>query len=203
MSYFRRLIRKIRRKTADERKVFFTRELLSLHTNAKVKVGEYTYGLPTVLHWGENAGLKVGKFCSFASNVVIMLGGNHRVDWVTTYPFASLPEAWPEAALIEGHPATNGDVIIGNDVWVGHGVTILSGVTIGDGAAIAACSVVTKDVAPYAIVAGNPAKQIRKRFDDAIIEKLLLTQWWNWPIDKIRKNVRILCSSNIDMLTEK
>ena len=203
MSYIRRLIRKIRRRTADEKKLFFTDELLALHTSAKVKVGEYTYGLPTVMHWGEDASLKVGKFSSFAPNVIISLGGNHRIDWVTTYPFSSLPEAWPEAAMIEGHPATNGDVVIGNDVWVGYGATILSGVTIGDGAVIAACSVVTKDVAPYAIVGGNPARQIRKRFDEATIEKLLRSQWWNWPIDKIRKNIKLLCSNAIDSINDR
>lgn len=200
MSYIHRLIRKIRRTTTDKNKVFFTSELLALHTTAKVKVGEYTYGLPTVMHWGEKASLKVGKYCSFAPNVVISLGGNHRIDWVTTYPFSSLQETWPEAAMIEGSPATKGDVVIGNDVWVGYGATILSGVTIGDGAVVAACSVVTKDVAPYAIVAGNPARQIKKRFDDATIERLLRTQWWNWPDDKVRKNIKLLCSSAIDSI---
>ena len=141
--------------------------------------------------------LKIGKFCSIANDVQIFLGGNHRIDWITTYPFSVL-NSWPEAKDIKGHPCTKGDVIIGNDVWIGRKTLILSGVTIGDGAIVGARSVVTKDVAPYSIVAGNPAKLIRKRFDEKTIEKLLEIKWWDWNLEKIKKNLPLLLSNNIE-----
>lgn len=153
-------------------------------------VGNYTYGNPTIMHWGEPTHLYLGKFTSIAGEVTIFLGGNHRVDWVTTYPFSVLfKDVWPEAAKIEGHPTSNGDVIIGNDVWIGFGSTILSGITVGDGAVIAANSLVTKNVPPYAIVGGNPAKLIKYRFDDQTIQRLLELAWWDWPLDKIRAHI--------------
>lgn len=102
-----------------------TREALS---EFGFQIGEFSYGVPTVWWWGEPSILRIGNFCSFADGISILLGGNHRVDWVTTYPFSAISH-WPEAAHLEGHPATNGDVIIGNDVWVGYKATILSGVT--------------------------------------------------------------------------
>lgn len=163
--------------------------------------GEYSYGPElTIKHWGEESYLQVGKFCSFADGIIIFLGGNHRVDWVSTYPFMSFLQHFPEASDIQGHPATNGDVIVGNDVWVGSHVSILSGVTIGDGAVVGAHSVVTKDVPAYAIVAGNPARIIRYRFDESTINALLELQWWDWPLEKIKKNIHLLCSSNIAQL---
>ena len=110
---------------------------------------------------------------------------------------------FPEAKDISGHPATKGNVIIGNDVWIGYKATIMSGVTIGDGAVIGACSVVTKDVKPYEIVAGNPAKVIRKRFSDEIIIQLLKIAWWNWPIEKIKAEIEFLCNNNIEKFIER
>jgi len=101
------------------------------------QAGDFTYGVPAVWRWGEPATLIIGKFCSLSTEIVIFLGGNHRPDFVTTYPFSSVAN-WPEAAMIEGHPATKGDVRIGNDVWIGMGAWIMSGVTIGDGAVIGA-----------------------------------------------------------------
>lgn len=121
---------------------------------SRYEVGRGTYGNPTVLHWGEPTTLKVGCFCSIAADVKIFLGGNHRTDWITTYPF---PAFWKSAAHIKGHPSSRGDVIIGHDVWIGEGAVILSGVRIGNGAVVAASAVVTRDVPPYGIVAGNPA----------------------------------------------
>lgn len=161
------------------------------------EVGEHTYCAskrPVVYSPDSGAKLKIGKYCSLADNILIILGGNHRPDWITTYPFTVLAD-WPEAHNIEGHPATNGDVVIGNDVWIGMGVTIMSGVTIGDGAVIAARSVVTKDVPSYAIVGGNPAQVIRMRFDDVTTSKLLEMQWWNWPIEKIKEQIATLCAA--------
>lgn len=155
--------------------------------------GDYTYGKPEILHWGEDARLSVGRFCSIAEKVKIFLGGNHRTDWVTTYPFNALPEYFPAAKDIVGHPATKGDVVIGHDVWIGHGATIMSGVNIGDGAVIAAEAVLSKNVGPYEIWGGNPARFIKKRFDDETIEKLLQLKWWDWPIADIQERVAELC----------
>lgn len=158
--------------------------------------GRGSYGAPEVVSWGEGARLKIGQFCSIANGVTILLGGEHRVDWVTTYPFSFL---WPQVAgHIKGHPKTKGDVIIGNDVWIGTGALILSGVTIGDGAVVGAHAVVTKNVPPYAIVGGNPAKIIRYRFDEYTIQKLLAISWWNWPDQKIAVAMEFLLSNDIN-----
>ncbi|MDH5184911.1 MAG: CatB-related O-acetyltransferase [Gammaproteobacteria bacterium] len=158
------------------------------------EIGEYTYGKPVVNSWGEGATLKIGKFCSIASNVTILLGGNHRIDWVSTYPFSNV---FSDARGFTGHPTTKGDVVIGHDVWIGTESMILSGVTIGSGAVIAACSVVTKDIPPYAIVAGNPAKIIRQRFDQETIESLLEIAWWDWPIENIKQAWPLILSTEI------
>ncbi|HEU4906788.1 MAG TPA: CatB-related O-acetyltransferase [Solirubrobacterales bacterium] len=165
-----------------------------------LKVGRHTYGHEQIVvrHWGEPAQLTVGSFCSIADRVEVFLGGNHRTDWVTTYPFPEFADSWPTADGISGHPQTNGNVTIGNDVWIGSDATIMSGVTVGDGAVIAASSCVTRDVEPYAIVAGNPARMVRHRFDKAIIEQLLRIRWWNWSDDRIAANVGLLCSGDIE-----
>ena len=168
------------------------------------EIGEYTYGRPVIIWPGHGAILKIGKFCSFANNVQIYLSGNHRIDWITTYPFSDpiVSRFWPGAVGISGHPATRGDVVIGNDVWLANDCVILSGVSIGDGAVIGARSVVTTDVPPYTIVAGNPARNIRKRFTDENIEKLLAIQWWNWPKERLEAHMHLLCSGNVDELSK-
>lgn len=178
---------------------FYTKDLLKEYGDL-VDIGDFTYGKPRILHWGEDAQLKIGKFCSIAEGVCIFLGGNHRVDWISTYPFSALLEEWGSVIDIVGHPATKGNINIGNDVWIGFGAIIMSGVTIGDGAVIGASAVVTKDVAPYSIVVGNPAKVIKKRFNDEDIEVLLKLQWWNWPPEKIKRSIELLCSENINEL---
>ena len=148
-----------------------------------------------VLSWGEGAKLRVGKFCSIADGVTILLGGNHRTDWITTYPFNVL---WPEAKEIHGHPMTHGDVIIENDVWIGLDAVILSGVRIGNGGVIGARSVVTRDVDAYSIVAGNPARKIRGRFTPKQIDALQQIAWWNWSEEKIRLSLPVLLSGRVD-----
>ncbi|MDT8903497.1 CatB-related O-acetyltransferase [Anaeroselena agilis] len=158
-------------------------------------IGDWTYGSPTIFSWDEGATLKIGRFCSIADGVEIMLGGEHRSDWVTTYPFSAICE---QAHCFPGHPKSKGDVIIGNDVWIGSKALILSGVRIGDGAVVGAHSVVAKDVAPYSIVAGNPARLCRLRFDEQVIKKLLKIAWWEWPFAKIMEAWPLLLSSNID-----
>lgn len=162
--------------------------------------GEYTYGAPRVVF--PDGKLKIGKFCSIAWDVTIFLGGNHRIDWIATYPFPTSCDRFPNAKGIEGFLNTKGDVVIGNDVWIGSDVIILSGVTIGDGAVIGVGSVVTADVPPYSIVGGNPAKVIKKRFSDEAVEKLLEIKWWDWPQEKINENVRVLLSGDINKLIE-
>lgn len=157
----------------------------------QVEIGEYTYGNPIVLSYDSNLKLRIGKFCSIGNDVQIYLGGNHRSDWVSTYPFFAHPEMF---AGFENISVSKGNVIIGNDVWIGNQAVIMSGVMIGDGAIIGANSVVTKDVQPYSIVAGNPAKFIRKRFSDDVIKRLLEVKWWDWSIEKINSERKFLGS---------
>jgi acetyltransferase-like isoleucine patch superfamily enzyme len=146
----------------------------------------------------DKANLVIGKFCSIAGNLNIYLGGDHRTDWVTTYPFGNIHNNIFNKFDGTGHPKTNGDVIIGNDVWICDNVTIMSGVTIGDGAVIACNSHVVKNVEPYSIVGGNPAKLIKYRFTPEQIEKLLEIKWWNWEDEKINDFTPVLCNNNID-----
>jgi acetyltransferase-like isoleucine patch superfamily enzyme len=133
------------------------------------EVGDYTYGVPRVLY--PDGHLEIGKFCSIADNVTVFLGGDHHVDWISLYPFDPTHPTWLGAREDNPGLVGKGDVTIGNDVWIGSGATIMSGVTIGDGAAVGTGAVVTSDVEPYAIVAGNPARLIRKRFSDEDIAR--------------------------------
>ena len=144
--------------------------------------------------------LIIGKFCSIATGVTFMMAGNqgHRYDWIAMYPLDSFDddydgyEANPPKAFI-----SKGDTVVGNDVWIGAEAMIMPGLTIGDGAVIAARTVVTKDVEPYTIIGGNPAKMIKKRFSAEEIGILQEVQWWNWSEEKIKKNLTILRSGNI------
>lgn len=166
-----------------------------------VPVGRSTYIVGIQLLQPEDGGkLSIGSFCAIADGIRIFLGGEHRTDWLTTFPFTVL---WEEATHIKGHPRVKGDVRIGNDCWIGNGVTIISGVTIGDGAAIGCNAVVTKDVPPYGIAAGNPAKVVRKRFDDATVEKLLRISWWNWDDAKIKRFLPLMLSTEVQAFIEK
>lgn len=163
----------------------------------KFDIGDYTYGYPKI-HYNKKSlkigTLKIGKFCSIASNVQIFLNYDHNVNWITTYPF---PALWDKS--IEGHPIGKGNIIIGNDVWIGYGAYIFSGLIIGDGAVIAAGAIITKDVLPYSIVGGNPAKIIRMRFSQEIIDKLLQIKWWDEDEETIRKMLPILCNKPLNL----
>lgn len=162
---------------------------------ADYDIGDWTYGAPTVVRWGTHTRLKIGKFCSIADGVTILLGGEHRTDWISTYPFNKFLDL---AQTVEGHPGTKGDVVIQNDVWIGANTTILSGVTIHNGAVVGAGSLVCKDVPPYAVVAGNPARQIRLRFAENLVAELVKIAWWDWPIEKIRVAVPLLLSDGVE-----
>jgi acetyltransferase-like isoleucine patch superfamily enzyme len=160
------------------------------------EIGCGSYGLPDVVAngFGETKQLRIGKYCSIAKGVTIYLGSEHRPDWATTYPFNIY---WPEAHAIKGHPQSKGDVVIGNDVWIATDALVLSGVHIGDGAVIGARAVITRDVAPYMIVAGNPAKPIRSRFDQPTIDRFLALKWWDWPKDKIARALPDLMATDV------
>jgi acetyltransferase-like isoleucine patch superfamily enzyme len=146
-------------------------------------------------HEGDTARVRIGRYCSIAAEVAIMPGGNHLTSWVSMYPFRI--RYGLDGAGRDGHPATKGDVVIGNDVWIGSGALILSGVTVGDGAVIAARSVVTKDVSPYAIVAGSPARVVAHRFSEEEREHLLRIRWWDWPEEVVLARVDALNGSDI------
>lgn len=163
-----------------------------------MQVGKYTYGQTNIYWKNDNAKLTIGNFCSIANDVKIYLGGNHRTDWVSTYPFGHIYQDIFNTFNGIGHPATKGDIIIGNDVWIGYDVTIMSGVTIGDGAVIANNSHVVKNVEAYSLTGGNPAKVIKYRFSEEQIKKLLEIKWWYWDDEKINKFVPLLCNNNID-----
>jgi acetyltransferase-like isoleucine patch superfamily enzyme len=165
-----------------------------------MEVGRHTYGHEQidVRHWGEAAKLEIGSFCSIADRVVVLLGGNHQTEWVTTFPFPAFRDRWPTAPEVPDYVLTNGDVRIGNDVWIGSNATIMSGATIGDGAVVAADSCVTRDVPPYAIVGGNPAVVVRRRFDDRTIAGLLAIRWWDWSDERIAASMEQLCSADVE-----
>jgi acetyltransferase-like isoleucine patch superfamily enzyme len=143
------------------------------------EIGDFTYGKPRILG---NGLLKIGKFCSIADGVTILLGVEHNTKWATTYPF---PAIFREAQHILGHPMSKGPVFIGHDVWIGQNATILSGVTIGNGVVIGAESLVSKNVEPYSIVVGNPAMHTEFRFADEWIDVMQRIAWWNWTIEEI------------------
>jgi acetyltransferase-like isoleucine patch superfamily enzyme len=159
-------------------------------------IGEHSYGNPSVVVYpGDKGEVRIGRYCSIADGTVFLPGGNHRLDWVSTYPLRAvlgLP-----GALEDGHPASKGDIEIGNEVWIGNEVMVLSGVRVGHGAAIGARAVVTADVRPYSLVAGNPAREVRRRFDDRTIEALLRVAWWDWPDDVVGARVDELNGTDV------
>ena len=188
--------------------------LKNIIKNPNIIVGDYTYydDFENVENFEKNVKyhfdfvgdkLIIGKFCMIASDVkFIMNGANHLSESISAYPFAIFGNGWENAMEGKSYP-NKGDLIIGNDVWIGYNATIMSGVTIGDGAIIATNATVTKDVTPYTIVGGNPAKEIRKRFDEDTIKKLLDMQWWNWDIARITKNVQLLTGAYLNVEKKK
>ena len=158
-----------------------------------------------IITWSDQYKVHLGKYNSIGRDCNFFLHANHRADWVTTTS-QLLGPVTPEIADMHmnmGHPTCKGDIHVGNDVWIGATSTIMSGITIGDGAIIGAGSTVTKDVPPFAIVAGNPGKIVKYRFTDDQIEKLLQISWWNWEENKIKENAMSIWSPNIDDFINK
>ena len=187
--------------------------LKNIITSPNIMVGEYTYVddpelardfEKNVLYHFDFIGDKliIGKFCALANKVTfIMNGANHPLNGVSTYPFYIFGNGWETAAPQPGDLPYKGDTRVGNDVWIGYDATIMPGVTIGNGAIVASKSVVTRDVPAYAVVAGNPAKVLKMRFDDVTIAKLESLCWWDWPIEIITEGLPAITSGNIDALS--
>jgi len=160
-------------------------------------VDRFSYCRVRLMWYGEKAILRIGRYTSIAPSVTVFIGGNHRTDWVTTYPIQLLAEFWPDIAVPTDSSTGKGDVDIGHDVWIGDNATIMSGISIGHGAVVGAGAIVAKDVAPYAIVAGNPAREIRRRFADGDIAQLLEIGWWDWPDARVRNSLPLLASGDL------
>jgi len=187
--------------------------LKNIVKNPNIIIGDYTYydDFENVENFEKNVKylfdfigdkLIIGKFCMIASDVkFIMNGANHLTNSLSTYPFAIFGNGWEKAMDGKSYPQ-KGDINIGNDVWIGYNATIMAGITIGDGAIIATNSTVVQDVKPYSIVGGNPAKEIKMRFSQDTIHKLLELKWWDWDIEKITENVHHLTGNNIEKLFE-
>lgn len=165
---------------------------------ADYDIGRYSWGHLTVSSRGPGTTMSIGQFCSFAYGTHIVLGGEHRADFVSTYRFpAYAPFNQTHRHLADVTSVSRGGVVIGNDVWLGHQALVLSGVTIGHGAIIGAGSVVRHDIPPYAIVAGNPARVAGFRFPPEQIEALLAIAWWDWPLDRIGRHLDRLLSDDV------
>lgn len=142
--------------------------------------------------------LVIGSFCAIGSGAAFIMAGNqgHRNDWISTFPFFFMNEE-PAFAGAGSAYLPAGDTVVGNDVWIGSEAMIMPGIRIGHGAIIGSRALVTRDVDPYTVVGGNPAKPIRKRFADADIAMLLEMAWWDWPLDRIQRAMKLLCSADI------
>lgn len=204
-------MRKIYPKSGDKKTVY----LKNIISNPNIIVGDYTmyhdllndpkeFEINNVLYQYpiNRDKLKIGKFCSIACGTKFLFNSaNHALDSLSTYPFPLFFEEWNlEKEKVTEAWDNRGDIVIGNDVWIGYEAVILSGVTIGDGAIIGTRAVVTKDVPPYTIVGGVPAKPIRKRFDEKVIKELLKIKWWDWTEEKIARNIENIKTGCIERL---
>ncbi|MGL6259862.1 CatB-related O-acetyltransferase [Vibrio sp. WXL103] len=200
----------------DFNNTVFLKPLIAQSDVTNVHVGEYSYYSdfedPTnfltknvLYNFGISGNaLHIGKFCAFASGVqFIMPDANHATAGITTYPFAVFGERWAETLPLAEYPFKKyRDTIIGNDVWLGYDVTVMPGVSIGHGSIIGSKSVVSKDIPPYSIAVGNPAKVVKARFNDADRENLLALAWWDWEIELIERAMPILVKGDIPRLLE-
>jgi virginiamycin A acetyltransferase len=187
--------------------------LKPLVKNPNIVVGEYSYyddpegpehfEAKCVLYHFPFVGdkLVIGKFCALARGVkFIMNGANHKISGISTYPFYIFGSGWESVIPQPGDMPFKGDTVIGNDVWLGYDALVMPGVKIGDGAIIAARSVVVGDVPAYSVVGGNPAKVIKQRFPDEIVNELLAIKWWDWPVGKITRNLPAIVGADIAAL---
>jgi virginiamycin A acetyltransferase len=185
---------------AGQDRIVFLRALVK---SAKVEVGEYTYydspgdalafERDAVLYAFGPERLIIGRFCAIASGVrFLMPGANHADVGPSTFPFGVFGAPWDTTMDIVMSAPSPGDTVVGHDVWLGYSALVLPGVTIGHGAVVAAASVVARDVPPYAVVAGNPARVVRLRFSEEDVERLLRAAWWNWPIELVTKHARAI-----------
>ena len=175
-----------------------------LITQELLTVGKYTYGIENInakIYKGSEAKIHIGNFCSLGENITIITGGIHPTNSITTFPLSERFAS--DKFFIKGMPSTKGDVWIGNDVWIAQNCTILSGLKIGNGVVICTGSIVTKDIPDFSIVAGVPAKVLKYRFNKENIKYLNNIKWWNWPEDKIEKNIKLLSSPNLDNFLSK
>jgi acetyltransferase-like isoleucine patch superfamily enzyme len=160
-------------------------------------MGNMSYYAPNVVKFkGDTGRVIIGNFASVAPDADFYVGGLHRVEWVSLYGLRAMLDL--PGAYEDGFTHGRGDIVVGSDTWVTNGCTVMSGVTIGDGAVVGTKAVVAKDVRPYAIVAGNPAKEIRRRFSDEQVEALLRIKWWDWPTELVKERVAALSSPDID-----
>ena len=198
-------------RTNDPTTVYLNRVI----ANPNIIVGDYTMyndfvSDPTqfeknnvLYHYPINGDrLVIGKFCSIACGAKFLFtSANHTMRSLSTYPFPLFYEEWGlDKTQVTSAWDHKGDIVIGNDVWIGYEAVILSGVSIGDGAIIGTRAVVTRDVPPYTIVGGTPAKEIRKRYDEKTIDRLIQLKWWDWPDDKIRHALPRLMSGDLNNL---
>lgn len=202
---------KIYPRTGDRETVY----LKPVVTNPNIQIGEYTmyndfvrdprqFEKNNVLyHYPINRdSLRIGKFCSIACGAKFLFASaNHTQASVSTYPFPIFFEEWDlDIGDVTSAWDHKGDIIIGNDVWIGYEAVVMAGVTIGDGAIIGARAVVTKDVPPYTIVGGVPAREIRRRFSDDVIARLLELKWWDWPAERIQRNIKNIQAGRLNLL---
>jgi len=160
-------------------------------------MGNMSYYAPNVVKYtGDSGRVIIGNFASVAPDADFYVGGLHRTEWVSQYGLRAML-ALP-GAQEDGFTHGRGDIVVGSDTWVTNGVTVMSGVTIGDGAVIGTKAVVARDVRPYAVVVGNPAREIRRRFGDEQVEALLRIRWWDWPTEKVKAHVALLSSPDVD-----
>jgi acetyltransferase-like isoleucine patch superfamily enzyme len=210
MAKFRRVLRRVRQRVlqeivdagaVDPKTAMLVGALTEREAidSGRVTIGPHTYGSFKIgVDRNDRMRIGIGAYCSIASGVEFGAGGDHRVDWVSTYPFRirwNLPGAYED-----GHPRSQPDIIVGNDVWIGSDALIFPGVTIGDGAVIGARAVVTRPVRPYAVMVGVPAREVRRRFSDEQVDALLKLRWWDWPQERVRAHVDLLNSPDVDAL---
>lgn len=174
-----------------------------------LEVGEYTYYDASedqgsfeedrMLYAFGPERLTIGRFCAIGPGSRFLLGGNHVTVGPTAYPFTMFPGAWQDATLATflEHNPSRGDTVVGNDVWIGREVTVLPGVTVGDGAIIGTGAVVTRDVDPYTVVAGNPAREVKRRYSPRDADQLQAAAWWDWPIEYVTEHAATLMAGSV------